>query len=169
MSLSTVARPCCLKETRPDVFWRANMGFVIVFTQRPLMPEFCLVTAVSSTAGGKQQDSLLSPASLYLSSPNTHTLVSSVTSNSLCLAHYSTHAITHRGDKTRQQTKSSLMAVLLEKMERTWKADPFKVQPGARSLTARGIFIGFLCLLWGKGTHQTRNGKCNRSISPILI
>lgn len=72
MSLSTVARPCCLKETRPDVFWRANMGFVIVFTQRPLMPEFCLVTAVSSTAG-ENNKTPFSPLPLFTWVPLTHT------------------------------------------------------------------------------------------------
>lgn len=46
----------------------------------------------------------------------------------------------------RRTKKSALMAARFEKRPSAWKADPFKVMPGAESWTTRGIFTGFLHL-----------------------
>lgn len=120
------------------------MGFVTVFTLRPLMPGFCLVTVVCNVAGINNRTL---PLSTWV--PLTHTC-NTVTSHSLSPA--------HRGKRKGNKQKSSLMAACLES---TWKADPFKVQPGVWSRTIRGIF----CLQWQNSTHQRNNGKCDVFIS----
>lgn len=58
MSLFTLVRSRCVKGMNLDVPRTRNMGSVIVFTRGLLLTGFCLVTAVSNTMGGKQQDSL---------------------------------------------------------------------------------------------------------------
>lgn len=146
MSLFTLARQCCLKDMRPDVFWTRNMGYVIVFTRRPLMSEFCLVTAVLNTVGvNNRTPSLCLPPSVSLPEfplTQTHSRVWPHTASHPPYTHTHNHP---QRDEKRKQTKSSLMAACSEKTESTWKADPFKVEPGAWSWTTRGMAFS-LCL-----------------------
>lgn len=58
MSLLTLVRSRCMKGMNLDVPRTRNMGSVTVFTRGLLLTGFCLVTAVSNTVGGKQQDPL---------------------------------------------------------------------------------------------------------------
>lgn len=121
-------------------------------------PEFCLITAVSNTAGVNYRTPYLPCLSLTTWVPLTHTVTAWPHT---VFALPITHAFTHRGK------------VLLnggpvwKKKESTWKADPFKEVPGACS--TRGIFTRSLCLLWGTGTQQRHHGKSNMFIFPLSI
>lgn len=135
MSLFILVQACCLKHTRPDISWTENTGSVIVFTRCPLMPVFCLVTAELNTAGVNSR--VPSPPSLSLPefSWHRHTSVTSPWSSP-----------PRTFNNPRRTKKSALMAARFEKRPSAWKADPFKVMPGAESWTTRGIFKRFLHL-----------------------
>lgn len=121
------------------------------------MTGLCLVTAVSNTTGGKQQDSL------YLSfSSHTHRAVWPHVASVLFITHT-------QKDKKRQQIKSSLMAACLA-MECIRKADSSKVQPWAWTWTTRGIFTGILSLSSVREWHTSEtNGKCDMLFTYFLF
>lgn len=145
MSLFTLAWPCCLMGMRPDVFLDKKYGLRHCVYSPPADVWVLLSHRCVEHSGGKPQDSL-SPLPLHTWVSFTQTYKSSVTSHSLHPAHHThTHNRPQR-DKKREQTESSLMAACFEKMESTWRADPFKVKPGAWSWITRGMVFS-LCLL----------------------